>query len=101
MISPVDTEDTEFRPGALAVFGCASSPLPLEQCPSRVLAHCSSLLLIAKVVGISGFETRPLGRGTSVGASPLLASWPPARGVLPGLLPAVDGQVEQPIAIVH
>src|ERR1700675_92039 len=51
-----------------------------------------------------GFEARPLGRGTSIGTDNLLAFeplWPAGRRVFPRLLPPVDGQVEQPVAVVH
>src|SRR5438034_9167507 len=51
-----------------------------------------------------GLQARPLGGGTSIGTEILLAfkpSWPAGRRVLPLLLPPVDGQVEQPIAVIH
>src|SRR5947209_711890 len=58
----------------------------------------------AQIVGIPGLQARPLGDGTSIGTEVLLAFKPlrPAgRRVLPRLLPAVDGQVEQPVAVIH
>jgi hypothetical protein len=57
----------------------------------------------SKVVRISGLQARPLRGGTSISTQrvhnvPLrLAS----RRVLPRLLPPVDRQVEQPIAVIH
>src|ERR1044071_122684 len=51
-----------------------------------------------------GLQTRPLGGGTSVGTHMLLAFkrlWPAGRRILPRLLPPVDGQIEQPEAVVH
>ena len=58
----------------------------------------------AEVVGASGLPARPLGGGTSIGTDILLAFktlWPAGRRVLPRLLPSVDGQVEQPLAVIH
>src|SRR5262249_18010032 len=58
----------------------------------------------SEVVGISGLQAGPLGGGTSINAEILLAFEslrPAGRRVLPGLLPPVDGQVEQAIAVVH
>src|ERR1017187_9651732 len=58
----------------------------------------------AEVVGASGFEAGPLGGGTSIGTGNLLAFkplWPASRRVLPCLLAPVDGQVEQPVAVIH
>src|ERR1017187_1747892 len=58
----------------------------------------------AEVVGASGLQAGPLGGGTSIGTGNLLAFkplWPAGRRVLPRLLPPVDGQVEQPVAVVH
>src|SRR6516225_2370104 len=49
-------------------------------------------------------EARPLGDGTPIGTEVLLACkplWPAGRRVLPLLLPPVDGQVEQPVAVIH
>src|ERR1017187_1732084 len=57
-----------------------------------------------EVVGMPGLQARPLGKGTSFGTHRVLAFWllrPAGRRILPPLLPPVDGQVEQPIAIVH
>src|SRR3982074_278512 len=58
----------------------------------------------SQVVRIPGLQARPLGGGTSIGTDTLLAFpplWPAGRRVLPRLLPPVDGQVEQPIAVIH
>src|SRR5579864_5894606 len=58
----------------------------------------------AQVVRMSGLQARPLGDGTSIGTVRMAAFRPlrPAgRRVLPPLLPPVDGQVEQPVAVVH
>ena len=49
-------------------------------------------------------QARPLGAGTSIGSDILLAVkplWPAGRRGFPRLLPPVDGQVEQPIAVIH
>src|ERR1035438_7107598 len=58
----------------------------------------------AEVVGASGLQAGPLGGGTSIGTGNLLAFkplWPAGRRVLPRLLAPVDGQVEQPVAVIH
>ena len=58
----------------------------------------------SQVVGIPGLQARPLGGGTSIGTEILLAFkplWPAGRRVLPRLLPPIDGQVQQPIAVIH
>jgi hypothetical protein len=61
----------------------------------------------AEVVGASGRQPRPLGDGTSVGAEllALAADPPPLRPaggrVFPGLLPPVDGEVHERVAVVH
>jgi hypothetical protein len=58
----------------------------------------------SQVVRIPGLQARPLGDGTSIGTVRVLAFRPlrPAgRRVLPLLLPSVDGQVEQPVAVIH
>src|SRR5947209_10272698 len=58
----------------------------------------------SQIVRIPGLEARPLGSGTSVYSELLLAFkplWPARRRVLPHLLPPVDGQVEQPVAVIH
>src|SRR5919197_2978232 len=57
-----------------------------------------------QVVGMPGLQARPLGGGTSIGTHMLLALsrlWPAGRRVLPRLLPPVDGQVEQTVAVIH
>jgi hypothetical protein len=54
--------------------------------------------------GMPGLQARPLRDGTFIGTHTLLAFpplWPAGRRVLPHLLPPVDGQVEQPVAVVH
>jgi len=58
----------------------------------------------SQVVRIPGLQARPLGGGTSIGTDTLLACkplWPAGRRVLLRLLPPVDGQVEQDIAVIH
>jgi hypothetical protein len=58
----------------------------------------------SQVVRIPGLQTSPLGGGTSIRTGSLLAFkplWPACRRVLPRLLPSVDGQVEQPVAVIH
>src|SRR5215831_8639687 len=57
-----------------------------------------------QVVRIPGPQARPLSDGTSIDSEILLAFkplWPIGRRVLPRLLPPVDGQVEQSIAVIH
>src|SRR5579863_10007402 len=57
-----------------------------------------------QVVRIPGLQARPLGGGTPIGTDILLALEPlgPAGWrVLPHLLPPVDRQVEQPVAVIH
>src|SRR4029077_21022748 len=54
--------------------------------------------------GIPGLEAGPLDDGTSIGTAIVLAFrplWPAGRRVLPTLLPPIDAQVEQPIAVIH
>src|SRR5207237_3896045 len=56
------------------------------------------------VVGVPGLEARPLGDGASIATVGVLAFrllWPAGGRILPRLLPPVDGQVEQPIAVIH
>jgi hypothetical protein len=54
----------------------------------------------SKVIGPSGFDAGPLGNRTPIDTQLLPAFgdfkplWPTRRGVLPGLLSAVDGQVK-------
>src|SRR6202043_3361073 len=70
-------------------------------CPFRFHTR---VLAGAQIVGIPGLQARPLGGGTSIGTDILLAFkplWPAGRRVLPRLLTPVDGQVEQPVAVVH
>src|ERR1700733_8121883 len=58
----------------------------------------------SQVVRMPSLQARPLGGGTSIGTDSLLALkplWPALRRVLPHLLPPVDGQVEQPIVVIH
>src|ERR1700730_537548 len=58
----------------------------------------------SQVVRIPGLQAGPLGGGTSIGTDILLAFkplWPAGRRVLPRLLSPVDGQVEQPVAVIH
>src|SRR5215470_7520219 len=58
----------------------------------------------SEVVRIAGLQAGPLDDGTSTGTVRVLAVQPlgpAARRVFPLLLPPVDGQVEQPIAVVH
>src|SRR5215472_13174757 len=58
----------------------------------------------SQVVGMSGLHARPLHDGASVGAV-LMRTFGPTRPVgrriFPPLLPPVDGQVEQPVAVAH
>src|SRR6476619_191300 len=57
-----------------------------------------------EVVRMPRLQARPLGGGTSLGTRILLAVKslrPAARRVLPHLLPPIDGQVKQPIAVIH
>src|SRR5262245_16655593 len=58
----------------------------------------------SEVVGMPGFQARPLGGGASVGPHAMLAFpplWPAVGRVLPCLVPPVDSQIEQPVAVVH
>jgi hypothetical protein len=58
----------------------------------------------SQVVGIAGLQARPLDDGTSIDTVRVFAFrllWPAGRRVLPRLLPPIDGQVEQPVAVVH
>src|SRR5215469_7180482 len=67
----------------------------------------------SKVFRAPGFEPRPLGDGAAArprwfpirrpGPGPRVRTLlgPPSRRVLPVLLPPVDSQVEQPIAVIH
>src|ERR1035438_4160403 len=69
----------------------------------------------AEDVGVSSFEARPLGNGASArphwhgwpigraAVSPRDGAvlWPAGRRVLPLLLPPVDRQVKQPVAVIH
>src|ERR1700691_6273803 len=48
-----------------------------------------------------GLHARPLRGGTSIHTAELLALEPAGRRVFPRLLPPVDSQVEQPVAVVH
>src|SRR5579871_4468620 len=78
--------------------------LPCSAFPPR----CGS-----KVVRAPGFEPRPLGDGAAAGprwfpirragSGPRVSTLlrPASRRVLPVLLPPVDSQVEQPIAVIH
>src|ERR1700722_7810389 len=57
-----------------------------------------------QVIGPPGLQPRPLGGGTFIGTGLLLAAkplWPAGRRVLPRLLPPVDRQVEQIVAVIH
>src|ERR1700733_3313453 len=63
--------------------------------------HNRSTSTRSQVVRIPGLEARPLGGGASFAAGKILAFKPAGRRVFPQLLTAVDGQVEQPIAIIH
>src|SRR5438132_6733168 len=70
----------------------------------RTLGGRGSAPAGSQVVRIPGLQARPLGGGTSIGTGNLLAFkplWPAGRRVLPRLLPPVDGQVEQPVAVIH
>src|ERR1700677_121177 len=96
-----------------AVSGELSNPEPREgsqtnPCPSQLrsskafwILPLGSALAGSQGVRIPGPEARPLGGGTSVGTGKILASKPAGRRVLPRLLPPVDGQIEQPIAVIH
>src|ERR1700744_4092117 len=58
----------------------------------------------SEVVGIPGLHARPLHDGASCSAVAVLAFrplWPTGRRILPAFLPPIDGQVEQPGAVVH
>ena len=69
-----------------------------------VLHFVSELKAGSQVVRIPGLQARSLGSGTPVDTDMLFAFeplWPAGRRVLPRLLPPVDGQVEQPVAVVH
>src|ERR1700674_1831790 len=57
----------------------------------------------SEVVRIPGLQSRPLGGGTSIGTQRVhnVPLRPAGRRVLPRLLPPVDGQVEQPIVVIH
>src|SRR5580765_277774 len=71
---------------------------------SRCGAGTKSAPAGSQVVRIPGLQARPLGGGTSIGTHTLLAFpplWPADGRVLPSLLPPVDGQVEQPVVVVH
>src|SRR5262245_61136549 len=62
------------------------------------------VLASAQIVRMPGLQARPLGGGTSIGTHLLLAFpplWPEGWRVLPHLLPPVDRQVEQSVAVVH
>ena len=77
---------------------------PGSACTSRCGAGTESAAASAQIVRMPGVEARPLGDGTSIGTEVLLACkplWPAGRRVLPLLLPPVDGQVEQPVAVIH
>ena len=58
-----------------------------------------------KLVGMPGFQARPLRNRTLVvskrmlGFDPVL--WPAGRRVFPILLPPIDGQIEQTITVIH
>jgi hypothetical protein len=72
-------------------------------------SHCvdwplGSALTGSQVVRIPGPQARPLDDGASVDAVRVRAFrplWPAIRRVLPRLLPTLDGQVKQPIAVIH
>src|SRR5712692_5390531 len=71
---------------------------------SRPCGRTGSAPAGSQVVRIPGLQAGPLGGGTSIGTGNLLAFkplWPAGRRVLPRLLPPIDGQVEQPIAVIH
>src|SRR5436305_7741585 len=58
----------------------------------------------AEIVGVSGLQARPLRNGTPVIPHSLLALArlrPTRLRVLPRLLPPVDREIEQSIAVVH
>src|SRR6516162_9151216 len=58
----------------------------------------------SQVVRIPGLQAGPLDDGTSIGTVrvlPFRPLWPAGRRVLPPLLPPVDRQVEQTVAVVH
>src|SRR6516162_4033191 len=58
----------------------------------------------SQVVGMPGLQAGPLGDGAPIDTVVVFALRPPrpaGRRVLPPLPPPIDGQVEQPIAVVH
>src|SRR6516164_3325867 len=80
-----------------------------ERC--RVSCAATSLVLSAwlraplhEIIGMSGLHARPLHDGTTIDAVRVHVFWqlwPAGRRVLPMLLPAVDSEVEQAIAVVQ
>src|SRR5580658_8647372 len=111
MIRKVGAAARDSKPSALALGHPQSRPT-LRSTKSFVLeiiapgrrAGMGSAPGGPEVVGPPGLQARPLGGGTSVGTEVLLAFkpfWPAGRRVLPCLLPPVDGQIEQPVAVVH
>ena len=75
-----------------------------EEGPFRQSKLEKSAVAGSQVVRIPGLQARPLDDGTSIDAVRVHAFrplWPASRRVLPRLLPPVDGQVEQPIAVIH
>jgi hypothetical protein len=88
------------RPGD----GETRSATVARACTGRCGAGTKSAAAGAQIVRMPGLQARPLGGGTSIGTEVLLATkplWPAGRRVLPRLLPPVDRQVEQPIAVIH
>src|SRR6202021_1784670 len=88
----------------------AASPRSATLCWTRVtgsfrrrLAPGGSAIAGSEVVGKPGPQTRPLGGGTSIATQRvhIVPLRPARRRVLPRLLTSVDGQVEQPVAVIH
>src|SRR5580698_9197001 len=78
--------------------------MPPKSSGHRLGGTRGSALAGSQVVGIPGLQPGPLDDGTTFSPVTVLAFrplWPASRRVLPALLPPVDGQVEQPVAVIH
>src|SRR5215467_889947 len=103
------SRNARYRASNVPVSSILSLPKLLRRGPCSAFPRRRR----SKVVRAPGFEPRPLGDGTAVrprwfpirrpgpgpGVRTLLR--PPSRRVLPVLLPPVDSQVEQPIAVIR
>jgi hypothetical protein len=70
----------------------------------RCGAGTKSAAVSAQIVRMPGLQARPLSGGTSIDSEILLTFKPllsACRRVLPHFLAPVNGQVEQPIAVIH